>query len=241
MSTSVARAARLVVLPCPAMTDLERELYEKHQTLLALVGVLLHELRNPLHGATLLVEAMGMKSADVPQLRGKLKNQFAKLEGILSEVAQPVKELALEPRIESVELRAMLSRALEVAEASRSCDAVVRIEGDEAAKAMADPILLERAMTELLLRSLDPEPTLNPALHVLVRIEALSASEVRVVFEDDGPALDETAQRSVFSLAAGGVRLATARAVTTLAGGSLRLERAGEGRPPKLVMLLPLG
>lgn len=222
------------------MNEREHDLYEKHQTLVALVGVLLHELRNPLHGATLLVEAMGMKSADMPALRGKLKNQFVKLEAILSEVSQPVKELALSPRIESIEIAKVIARAQEAAEPSRSCDAVVQVEGEAGAKAMADPILLERAVVELFLRSVDPEPMLHPPTRVTVRIESTSPSEVRLVFEDDGPVLDETAQRSVFSLAAGGVRLATSRALTTLAGGSMRLERV-EGRGARLVIVLPVG
>lgn len=222
------------------MTERERDLYEKHQTLVALVGVLLHELRNPLHGATLLVEAMGMKSADIPTLRGKLKNQFTKLEAIMSEVAQPVKELALAPQIEAVEVAHLLSSAQKAAEKSRTCDAEVHIEGAQAAKAMVDPVLLEQAIVQLLLRSIDPEPMLHPPTRITVRVEALSPSEVRIVFEDDGPVLDETAQRSAFSLAAGGVRLATSRALTTLAGGSMRLERV-EGRGARLVMLLPVG
>lgn len=220
------------------MTDSERELYEKHQTLLALVGVLLHELRNPLHGATLLVEAMGMKSADVPQLRAKLKNQFAKLEAIMSEVAQPVKELAMATRPESVELRGSIERALRVAEPSRSCDVEVRIEGIETARVMADTILLERAIAELLLRALDPAPGAEPRL-LRVVVETPSPSEVRVVFEDDGPLLDELSQRSPFALATGGTRLATARALATLAGGSLRLERTGEDKGARFVLLLP--
>lgn len=223
------------------MTEHDRELYEKHQTLLALVGVLLHELRNPLHGATLLVEAMGMKAADVPLLRTKLKNQFAKLEAILSEVAEPVKELAMEPRMEVVDAGALLSRAISAAEPNRSSDTEVRVEGESQARVLVDPILLERAMAELVLRAIDPPPPQAAPNVLLVRIEADSPSEVRVVFEDDGPALDDTSQRSPFALAAGGTGLATARAVTTLAGGSLRLERTGAERGVRFVMILPGG
>lgn len=241
MSTSGAESTRARVLASFAMTDRERELYENHQVLLALLGVLLHELRNPLHGATLLVEAMGMKSADVPTLRTKLKNQFAKLEAILSEVGQPVKELSMEPRVEAVEARSALLRAIERAEPHRSSEAEVRVEGDSSVRVLVDPILLERAMAELVLRAIDPLPAQGSPSLLLVRIEAASPSEVRVVFDDDGPALDETSQRSPFSLAAGGMRLAAARAVTMLAGGSLRLERTEAEQGVRFVMLLPRG
>lgn len=222
------------------MTGNERELYEKHQTLLALVGVLLHELRNPLHGATLLVEAMGMKGADVPQLRTKLRNQFAKLEAILSEAAQPVKELALEPQLQTIALRPLLDRAVEIANEGRSCEAELQVEGETSARIVADPILLERAVADLLLRALDPPPGSAPN-RVLVRIETHSPSEIRVVFDDDGPALDELSQRSPFALVSGGTRLATARALAALAGGSLRMERKDSERGARFVLLLPGG
>lgn len=220
------------------MTERERELYERHQTLLALVGVLLHELRNPLHGATLLVEAMGMKPADAPQFRVKLKNQFAKLETILAEVGQPVKELALEPEPTTFALGQALEAALDTAEKERSCDARVSFEGDLSMRVVADRILVERAMVEIFLRILDPKPKEKPATFLRVSIEPAEEGQARIVFEDDAAPLDELAQRSPFALAHGGLRLATARSVAHLAGGSLRFERKEEGS--RFVMFLPL-
>ena len=58
------------------------DLYARYQTLAAAISVLLHDLRNPLHSATLLVEAMGSRNADLDSLRGKLRGQFGKLEEI---------------------------------------------------------------------------------------------------------------------------------------------------------------
>lgn len=220
------------------MTERERELYERHQTLLALVGVLLHELRNPLHGATLLVEAMGLKPADAPQFRVKLKNQFAKLEAILAEVGHPVKELALEPEPTAFALGDALTHALDVAEPQRSCDARVSFEGDLTTRVVADRILVERAMVEIFLRILDPKPKEKPASHLRVSIEPPEDGQARIAFEDDAAPLDEVTQRSPFALAHGGLRLATARSVAHLAGGSLRFERKEEGS--RFVMFLPL-
>ncbi|HEX9297103.1 MAG TPA: hypothetical protein VF881_14770, partial [Polyangiaceae bacterium] len=80
------------------------DIYARHQTLAALVSVLLHDLRNPLHSATLLVEAMGSRTADVEALRGRLRAQFAKLDGLISEAAGPIRELTVEPRIENVSI-----------------------------------------------------------------------------------------------------------------------------------------
>src|SRR5262249_43522880 len=78
------------------------DLYARYQTLTALVSVLLHDLRNPLHSSTLLVEAMGSRTADVDALRGKLRGQFGKLEALMSEASDAIKELGLEARLEDV-------------------------------------------------------------------------------------------------------------------------------------------
>jgi len=222
------------------MTERERELYERHQTLVALVGVLLHELRNPLHAATLLVEAMGMKPTDAPQFRVKLKNQFAKLEAILTEVGQPVKELALEPEPVTFALGDAVEAALELAEPHRSCDVEISLEGEQATRVVGDRVLLQRAIYELLLRVLDPRPNEKPASRLVVRVAEPVDGEARLVFEDDGGVLDELTQRTPFSLAHGGLRLATARAVSNLAGGSLRYERTESGSGSRFVLLVPL-
>src|SRR2546430_12577807 len=84
------------------------DLYPRYQTLAALMGVLLHDLRNPLHSATLLLEAMGAKTADITALRGKLRGQFTKLEGLMSEAAESIKSLSLEPRIIDVDVDELL-------------------------------------------------------------------------------------------------------------------------------------
>lgn len=222
------------------MTERERELYERHQTLIALFGVLLHELRNPLHAANLLVEAMAMKPADAPQFRTKLKNQFAKVEAILSEVGQPVKELALDVDAAAFSLGEVLQSALEKAEAQRSSDVKVSVEGDLAIRVVADRILLERGILELLLRALDPKPEQTPSTRLVVRTEEPLEGQARLVLEDDGGTLNDPTQRSPFALAYGGLRLATARAVTRLAGGSLRYERTEDGTGSRFVLLVPL-
>src|SRR5437899_7112668 len=89
----------------------EDDLYARYQTLTALVSVLLHDLRNPLHSATLLVEAMGARTADVESLRGKLRGQFGKLEGLIGEASDAIKELGLESRIEDVTVDELLRSA----------------------------------------------------------------------------------------------------------------------------------
>jgi len=85
------------------------DLYTSHQTLTALVNVLVHDLRNPLHSATLVVEAMGSPSADVPSLRTKLRGQVGKLDGLIGQAAAAMRELALDPQIEAVDLDALLA------------------------------------------------------------------------------------------------------------------------------------
>src|SRR5689334_3701034 len=87
------------------------DLYARYQTLTALVSVLLHDLRNPLHSSTLLVEAMGSRTADMDSLRGKLRGQFGKLEGLMSEASDAIKELSLEARLEDTPVDELLRSA----------------------------------------------------------------------------------------------------------------------------------
>src|SRR5689334_20686017 len=89
------------------------DLYARYQTLGALISVLLHDLRNPLHSATLLVEAMGARTADVDALRGKLRGQFGKLDGLIGEASDAIKELALEKRVENIAVDDLLRSAAE--------------------------------------------------------------------------------------------------------------------------------
>src|SRR3954451_1404380 len=91
------------------MTD--DDLYVRYQTLAALVSVLLHDLRNPLHSGTLLVEALGSRTADIESIRGKLRNQFGKLEGLISEATDSMREVSLEARLEPVGLDQVLAGA----------------------------------------------------------------------------------------------------------------------------------
>src|SRR6185436_16371680 len=93
------------------------DLYARYQSLTALVSVLLHDLRNPLHSSTLLVEAMGSRTADIDSLRGKLRGQFGKLEGLMGEASDAIKERALEARIEEVDLDELLRSAAAAASA----------------------------------------------------------------------------------------------------------------------------
>src|SRR5262245_3758767 len=90
------------------MTREYDDLYARHQMLAALVNVLVHDLRNPLHSATLLVEAMGSPSANIETLRNKLRAQIGKLDGLIAETNNSAKEMALEPTVEVIAVDALL-------------------------------------------------------------------------------------------------------------------------------------
>src|SRR3954451_24831131 len=104
------------------MTTKDNDLYARYQTLTALISVLLHDLRNPLHSATLLVEAMGARTADVGALRGKLRGQFGKLASLIGEAADAIKELGLEARIADVDVDELLRSAAASATAATATD-----------------------------------------------------------------------------------------------------------------------
>src|SRR5688500_5850761 len=93
------------------MLDMTREdddLYTRHQMLAALVNVLVHDLRNPMHSATLLVEAMGSPSADIEALRNKLRGQIGKVETLIADTTGAVRELTHEPRVEIIAIDALV-------------------------------------------------------------------------------------------------------------------------------------
>src|SRR5688572_29494592 len=96
------------------MTRDDDDLYARHKLLAALVNVLVHDLRNPLHSATLLIEAMGSPSADIDVMRNKLRGQIGKMEAVIAQTNGAVKELVHEPRVEVVDIDALLRSIVEL-------------------------------------------------------------------------------------------------------------------------------
>ncbi len=221
----------------------DEDLYEKHQILSALGGVLLHDLRNPLHSATLLVEAMSLRPSDLDTLRARLRGQLAKLDALISDASGPMREFALEPRMSVVAPSTLLGDAMALVrtqtEGLESRIEMVHDASAGGAHVQVDAALVARALFEVI-------------QYVGGRVLETEGSRARVTVGTNGDAttlsvtvggshapLPETVAKAPFAISGGGVGLALARALVQACGASLRLQD-GAGPRPRFVFGLPL-
>jgi hypothetical protein len=217
------------------------KLLEQNQILSSLSLVLLHDLRNPLHGATLLVEAMGLKPDDPSALRARLSAQLVKLETILSLAAGPLRDLAVAAQIETTPMGDILARVARMADSyAEAFAASLVIEGDGTLEARVDPLAIARAIVEaaLFMHQQIARQTPNDAPRVCVRAEAEDPSTLRVTVDGLSGSLPSSVAKTPFVIGDGGVSAALARALAQLSGATLRLVD-GTGAAPRLVFGLP--
>jgi signal transduction histidine kinase len=215
------------------------DLYSRHHTLSALLSVLLHDLRNPLHSATLLVEAMGSPTADVEALRGRLRLQFGKLEALMAEAAGPIKELALDPRVEVIALDALLRSLVERYPALGAPEARFTVPSVPDLMISVDPTLFVRAAIEIAATIAGQESERDEGVvpKIVLSVDQPDAETVRLRVGDLEASLSEAMIKTPFAITGGGIRLAVARALTQNAGATLRLEPSKEG-PSRFAFLL---
>ena len=174
----------------------EGDLYERYQSLTALVAVLAHELRNPLHGATLLVEAMGLPGADVGALRQKLRAQLSKMDALVSEVVDPAREMTIEPALATLPLLPLLEAVRDgLAEEAALAGTTIEVRAPGSLAARGDARIVARIIAGLGARALaTPSPTANTAAWlVLSASEDGTTAAVRV--EDHRPPVGGDARR----------------------------------------------
>jgi signal transduction histidine kinase len=213
------------------------DLYARYQTLTALVSVLLHDLRNPLHSSTLLVEAMGSRMADIDSLRGKLRGQFAKLEALMTEASDAIKEIGLEARIEEVDVDELLRSAAASSSAVAGTDIALVIPPPTKLRVTADKTLLSLAVAEIgaslserAMRVTNGRaPKVDGALSIPLTVDQPDPGTVRVVVGSWVPVTDDAVVKAPFAIAGGGIRLALARTLAQMGGAGLRLEQSPEG------------
>src|SRR5215471_6505958 len=206
----------------------DNDLYVRHQALVALVGVLLHDLRNPLHNATLLIEA---KSLDTEALRAKLRAQFGKLEALLGEATDAVREMVIEARTEPIEVDKLVHRAIELASdancqwSTGAIPAGLVVAGDMEMLARAVAELATYIAEKARAGMVDSEVP-----NVRISVEQPEPGLVTVRVGDLPATLDETMAKAPFSIAGGGIHLALARALSQNTGAKMRLAKAADGR-----------
>jgi hypothetical protein len=213
------------------MTREYDDLYARHQMLAALVNVLVHDLRNPLHSATLLVEAMGSPSANIETLRGKLRAQFGKLDGLIGETNANVKDLALEPNVEATALDSWLRGLADHFSSVTERQASFVLPPASDVEIAIDRKLLERAAIEvaaaLIERQGQPNDTSPPRVNIAV--DEPEPGSMRVSLGDLGREQGDALAKAPFAIAGGGIRLAMARSLAQSAGAMLRFEQDAEG------------
>ena len=232
-----AAAEAEVRLPTDAMNA--EDLYERHQVLSALGSVLLHDLRNPLHSATLLIEAMGLRTSDLDTMRARLRGQLAKLDALISEVAGPMRDLAVDPQISTIELSDLLSQAGELVR-SQADDLDLKIESPPSSlRISCDPRLLGRAIVEIVTCTKQHiAGTGAERPRVTIRVGCTDADTAHVVIEGATSPFPEAVARAPFAISGGGVGVALARALAQISGAALRLQ-GGSTASPAFVFLLP--
>jgi hypothetical protein len=206
------------------------DLYARYQTLCALVNVLVHDLRNPLHSATLILEAMGSPTADPVTLRNKLRAQIGKLDSLIAETNASMKEQAPAPHVDTIDVDAWLRAIVEhttfvppakwVLPAAEHVQVAVDRKLLDLATGDIAAVLAEHAAT----RDAAGAPILT------VSIDESEPGTVRIRLGDLDAAYAATLAKAPFAIAGGGIRLAVARAMTQNAGGMLRLEHGSDNK-----------
>ncbi len=212
------------------MTREYDDLYARHQMLAALVNVLVHDLRNPLHSATLLVEAMGSPSANIEALRGKLRAQIGKLDGLIGETNASVKDLAIEPNIEPTGVDSLVGSLAEHFSTITERQANFVLPPASSLTVAADRKLLERAAIEVAAALTERQGQGETAtVRVIITIDEPEEGSLRVSLGDVGREQSDVLAKGPFAIAGGGVRLAMARSLAQSAGAMLRFEQNTEG------------
>ena len=222
------------------MTRDDDDLYARHQLLGALMNVLVHDLRNPLHSATLLIEAMASPSVDSEVMRNKLRGQIGKIEAVIAQANAAVKELAQPPRVEVVDIDALLRSIAEHYPAVTARTATFVLPPSSGLLIAADRRMLERATIEIaaVIAERQGQPDDANLPRVLFTLDEPEPAVVRLRLGDLKGLDAEATAKAAFTIAASGVRLAVARSLAQSAGATLRVEQTGEGLT-RFALLLP--
>jgi hypothetical protein len=206
------------------------DLYARYQTLVALVNVLVHDLRNPLHSATLILEAMGSPTADPTTLRNKLRAQIGKLDSLIAETNAEMKEQAPTPQVDKVEVDAWLRALIE--QTSLAPPAKWILPPAERAEIAVDRRLLDLAAADIaaVLAEHAAQRDGAGAPVLTVTTDESEPGTIRVRMGDLDAAFAATLAKAPFAIAGGGIRLAVARAMTQNAGAMLRLEHGPDNK-----------
>jgi signal transduction histidine kinase len=206
----------------------------------ALSGVLLHDLRNPLHSATLLLEATELRPADRDALLVRLRAQLAKLDTLMSDVAGPLRELAAPTRVQKVKMGRIVADLNRLAaDHDDAFASALAVDGNVELDVRVDPALLARAIFEAAAFMYDQMRRPPPVEGARVSVQIATDAQIVQISVGGLPrALPEEAAKTPFAIGGGGVRAALARALAQMTGATLRLD-GGATAEPRFVFGVP--
>ena len=192
---------------------LRTELGEKNRLLerknrLAALGEmaagLAHEIRNPLGGIQLYASLLAHDVADRPeslQRVQKIAGGVRRLEALVGQVLQFSRELSA--NIEPVDLAEVVDQAVDLATPKLAEHAVTcHVEGPRPLDVLADPLLLEQAILNLLLNAVEAMEPHHPGT-VYIRYagpsQALEVKQFTVEVADDGPGIPPKVLDRIFN------------------------------------------
>ncbi len=201
-----------------------------HERLAAIgeaAAVMAHEVRNPVGALLNAVALLRRGEGDAQELLSIVTDEAHSLERIVSDLLALGRPIT--PRVGSHDLRALASRAIDVAR-SRHTRAAIRLHGRETF-ASVDPDLVQIAVYNVVRNAVQASPDGAP---IDVFVEALDVgSLVRV--DDRGPGIPAALSRRVFEPffttrpAGTGIGLAAVRRIVEACGGRVEVGSNDEG------------
>ncbi len=209
---------------------------ERNQALWISLSAVLHDVRNPLHNMTLLVETLGMPGSDAAVVREKVLQELERINMRIRRVVQQVSEFSGEITRRPVLLAEVLEEVAQmIAPLAKQSGVAFSIHSPPSVKVVTDPKFLAQAVDHLLLNSLQilSEQPGGKRRELSVSV-ALEESFVSLLVSDTGPGLPDVVQERLFepltaSQPSGGMGLglAIAHALASAAAGELTLMRTG--------------
>ena len=208
---------------------------ERNQALWVSLSAVLHDVRNPLHTITLLLETLGAPGGNVASVQTQALEQLTLINQRVSRVMDQISELSGNVERCSIAVRDVV---LEVADmvAPMAAQAHIRFQCvpvPEQLRVLADRRLLVQAIDHLVLNSLNILKEM-PAGTGRLNIQVFQdAAGVRLLIQDNGPGLPHQVQERLFEPLSGqsrrgmGLGLAIAHALAQAAGGDLELAETG--------------
>lgn len=254
-SLNLRRLGRRTVGALGAAYDDMRDALAGRNYVADYVQTLTHELKSPLSAirgaAELLNDEPAMAPADRQRFLGNIQRETLRIQELVDRMMELA---ALESRRqidrpEPVALRPMLEELAASAQAAGAARQIeVVLEPGIAATVEGDPLLLRRAVSNLLDNAIDFSPTGG---RVTLELRANGPQTVEISVRDHGPGIPDYADDKVFerfySLArphsqkkSTGLGLAFVKEIASLHGGKVTLRNAGDGVGAVATVSLPL-